>query len=325
MPSPDPPPPTSTTNTSTRFHPPTTTLLIYPATILLGCIFSILSPTANPPSSSSMTTTPPLAPSIATDLNTPTPPTLPINYFARKDNIFNLYFVKIGWFWTTLAVLLILVSQPAYTRAPVHRVRRTLQAGVRWVVATSVWYMITQWFFGPPIMDRGFVATGGGCQRIIPLVEGGKGGDGIGEGGVDMKTVVTAVACKSVGGAWRGGHDVSGHVFLLVVMVSVVVFEVVGAGRGWGGEDGEVKKDEGEKSEEVEGEGEVDGVRVWSGRFAWAVAGLGWWMLLMTAIWFHTWFEKVTGLLIALGTVYTIYILPQRVPAWRNVVGLPGV
>ncbi|PWY95789.1 hypothetical protein BO94DRAFT_600500, partial [Aspergillus sclerotioniger CBS 115572] len=270
-------------------------------------------PTPQPPPP---TPPPPPSPSIASDLNLPLPPPHPVNYFARKDNIFNLYFVKIGWFWTTLAVVLILVSQPAYThvRARIHRARRTVQVGLRWGCATIVWYAVTQWFFGPPIMDRGFVLTGGGCERVVPVVEN----EGV--EGVDMKTVVTAVACKSVGGAWRGGHDVSGHVFLLVVMVSMVVFEVVG-GRlqgGWGwrwggeGEDGEMV---------LVG----DGVRVWSVRFAWTVAGLGWWMLLMTAIWFHTWFEKVTGLLIALGTVYVIYILPRRVIEWRNVVGLPGV
>ncbi|RAL00973.1 putative inositol phospholipid biosynthesis protein Scs3 [Aspergillus ibericus CBS 121593] len=339
MPSPDPtppppasPPPTTNNRSHHHHHPPSTLLLIYPATLLLGCIFSILSPTAKP-IPLPLPPTPPLAPSIATDLNTPTPlpPTIPINYFARKDNIFNLYFVKIGWFWTTLTLLCLLLSQPAYTRAPIHRARRTLQAGIRWAIATSVWYIITQWFFGPPIMDRGFVMTGGGCERVVPLVEGAIRNEGAGDE-VDFKTVVTAVACKSVGGAWRGGHDVSGHVFLLVVMVSVVVFEVVGAGRrdfrggiGEGKKGGEDEDEKGDRDEVGEGEGEMDGVRDWSGRLAWMVAGLGWWMLLMTAIWFHTWFEKVTGLLIALGTVYTIYILPRRVPEWRNVVGLPGV
>ncbi|OOF97408.1 hypothetical protein ASPCADRAFT_206237, partial [Aspergillus carbonarius ITEM 5010] len=247
MPSPDPsppsPPPPPPSQPTTQFHPPTTSLLIYPATLLLGCLFSILSPTAQHPLAETSSTAPtaPLAPSIASDLNLPLPPPHPVNYFARKDNIFNLYFVKFGWFWTTLAVLLILVSQPAYThsRARVHRTRRTIQAGLRWGCATLMWYFITQWFFGPAIMDRGFVATGGGCQRVVPFVER-EGVEGIQEGEVDLKTVVTAVACKSVGGAWRGGHDVSGHVFLLVVAVSVVVFEMVGAKGGDRSEDGVV-------------------------------------------------------------------------------------
>lgn len=32
-----------------------------------------------------------------------------------------------------------------------------------------------------------------------------------------------------------------------------------------------------------------------------------------------------SGLAIALGTVYTIYYLPRKVPQWRDIVGIPGV
>ncbi len=34
----------------------------------------------------------------------------------------------------------------------------------------------------------------------------------------------------------------------------------------------------------------------YAGRFAAAVVALSWWMILMTAIYFHTWFEKVRRL-----------------------------
>ena len=37
-----------------------------------------------------------------------------------------------------------------------------------------------------------------------------------------------------------------------------------------------------------------DGLQVWALRFVLGVTGLGWWMLFMTAIWFHTWLEKVS-------------------------------
>ncbi|PYH88667.1 hypothetical protein BO71DRAFT_453932 [Aspergillus ellipticus CBS 707.79] len=302
MPSPDPP--TTTTTTSPPpppprpFHPPTTALLIYPITLLIGSLFSVLSPTAQGTRSG-----PP--DSIASPR--------PVNYFARKDNIFNIYFVKIGWLWTTLALAILILSQPAYTATrSTLRPRRSAQALLRYALATSVWYLTTQWFFGPPVIDRSFVLTGGHCERVVPQAEADPAA-------VDAKTLFTAVACKSAGGAWTGGHDVSGHVFLLVLATSAVVFELVGAAQGYGYGYGL-----GGESGEREG-AELLGLRVWGARFAWAVAGLGWWMLLMTAIWFHTWFEKLTGLLIALGTVYTIYILPRKVIPWRNVVGLPGV
>ncbi|PHH68728.1 hypothetical protein CDD83_5998 [Cordyceps sp. RAO-2017] len=40
-------------------------------------------------------------------------------------------------------------------------------------------------------------------------------------------------------------------------------------------------------------------------------------MLLMTAIYFHTWFEKFTGLVTALLGWYAIYIVPRFVPPLR--------
>jgi hypothetical protein len=60
-------------------------------------------------------------------------------------------------------------------------------------------------------------------------------------------------------------------------------------------------------------------------RGAVVVLGLSWWMLLMTAAYFHTWFEKFTGLVVAFGSIYTVYFLPRAIPALRQVVGMPGV
>ncbi|KAK3899530.1 hypothetical protein C8A05DRAFT_36858, partial [Staphylotrichum tortipilum] len=76
-------------------------------------------------------------------------------------------------------------------------------------------------------------------------------------------------------------------------------------------------------------EGEVGGrvleVLGHGGRMAAVVVGLSAWMLLMTAIYFHTWFEKLTGLLFALAGLYVTYILPRWVPALRGAIGLPGI
>jgi len=60
-------------------------------------------------------------------------------------------------------------------------------------------------------------------------------------------------------------------------------------------------------------------------KFALAVAALMWWMLLMTAAYFHTWFEKFTGLLVAFSGLWVVYFLPRGVPAVRAVLGMPGV
>ncbi|KAE8149637.1 inositol phospholipid synthesis and fat-storage-inducing TM-domain-containing protein [Aspergillus avenaceus] len=297
MPSPDKPPST------TRLQPPTAALLIYPATLIIGSLFSVLSPTAqgtrDPPSSHAS----PLAPGIAADVNLPQHP---VNYFARKDNVFNVYFVKVGWLWLTAAFASLAFTQSPYTTSSSQQPRRIGQALIRYTLATLVWYLTTQWFFGPAIIDRSFVITGGKCEQIIPKAEAGS---------TKLHTLLTATACKSAGGAWRGGHDVSGHVFMLVLATSILAFETIGV----------VKNALGVENGEKDDEPVSSDMRKWSVRFVSAVAGLSWWMLLMTAIWFHTWFEKLTGLMVALGTVYTIYILPRRVVPWRDIVGVPGV
>jgi len=62
--------------------------------------------------------------------------------------------------------------------------------------------------------------------------------------------------------------------------------------------------------------------RLWTKYFVWTIIGLDIWMLLMTAIWFHTWLEKLSGLLISGLSIWVVYYLPALSPAWRNVVGL---
>lgn len=60
-------------------------------------------------------------------------------------------------------------------------------------------------------------------------------------------------------------------------------------------------------------------------KFAIGVVGLMWWMLLMTAAYFHTWFEKFTGLLVAFSGLWIVYFLPRGAPGLRAVLGMPGV
>ncbi|KAI9934275.1 hypothetical protein ASPWEDRAFT_50044 [Aspergillus wentii DTO 134E9] len=287
--------------------PPTAVLLLYPITLLVGSLFSIISPTAQGSRDRPHEHVDALAAS------TPNP----VNYFARKNNIFNLYFVKIGWLWTTLAFASLLVSQKAYTAPSSQRSRRVAQTALRYSLATAVWYLTTQWFFGPPIIDRGFVVTGGKCERAVQKVLAPDTPVS------SLETLFTASACKAAGGVWAGGHDVSGHVFMLVLATAMLGFEV------WGVVMNGAEAIENGGKEKKDGEGEDEGeqgvLSVWSLRFAGGVAGLGWWMLFMTSIWFHTWLEKWTGLSIALGTLYIIYILPRTVAPWRDIVGTPGV
>lgn len=292
-------------------------LAVYPGTLLLGSISSSLHPASRnaPYIPHSQSYDPAQAPS----------------YFAKKSNVFNVYFVKIGWFWTTLAFFFLIFShsslgpswRPAITR---HR----LQAGIRYLCITAVWIAVTQWFFGPPIIDRSFRWTGGQCE----IVYGDSAYDEIKREEMgEVREALTHAACKAMKGRWTGGHDISGHVFLLILGSAMLWLELLPA----------VLKMEGlrearrimttgglirsatieAQTDEIQvGEPKELGIGI---KVALGVAGLSWWMLLMTAAYFHTWFEKLTGLMVAFSTIYVVYFLPRAVPALRQLVGMPGV
>lgn len=171
--------------------------------------------------------------------------------------------------------------------------RRT-RAALRWVLVTAWWVLVTQWCFGPAIIDRGFRFTGGKCEVAQEAVV---------EGTADKGDVFTAAACKAAGGRWSGGHDISGHVFLLVLgsyfLIQEVGWVVYRAGFGGGREERCVAMHDGAvKGAGVEAEKSGAGVDERAlgagGKFALGVVALCLWMLLMTAIYFHTWFEKVS-------------------------------
>jgi len=188
---------------------------------------------------------------------------------------------------------------------------------------TLWWIFVTQWFFGPAIIDRGFTLTGGQCD-LVEMAEAGR---------VDMddtRQFVTGVACKAVGGTWKGGHDISGHVFLLV-LGSMFLFEevlhVVYRSAKNKQERTVYMMDGAVKSAEIEARREVDGNGQWTlgSKVVLGVGGLSLYMLLMTAAYFHTWFEKFTGLLVALSGIFVVYFLPRVIPTLRGVIGMPGI
>jgi hypothetical protein len=256
---------------------------LFPLMLVFGTIFSVVSPEirASPydPVSQSHAQDASLAPS----------------YFARKSNIFNVFFVKRGWGWTTFAFVFFLLTHPTAGAPGLIPTPQRVRAGLRWALVTTWWFFVTQWFFGAPIIDRGFRWTGGRCElarREVIMGDDPSVGD-----------FVTAVACKSAGGRWKGGHDISGHVFLLVLGTGFLLQEVgwpLLRWTGWAREERCVVMPDGAiKSASVEAETSAGdgtnraGLGI-SAQTAIAVMGLNVWMLLMTAIYFHTWFEKVS-------------------------------
>ncbi|KAF7879591.1 hypothetical protein EAF04_000786 [Stromatinia cepivora] len=290
-------------------------LSIYPTTLLLGSIFSILSPDVR-------------ASEYNAALQSHPPSTAP-SYFAKKSNIFNQWFVKKGWAWISASYFFFLLTHPSTGPPGVPTLTpRRLRGFLRYAVVTTWWVFITQWFFGPPIIDRGFIMTGGQCDMV----------DAAEKGKVDMdntRQFLTGVACKAVGGKWKGGHDISGHVFLLVLgsmFLFQEVLHVVLRSSGMKEErtivmgDGAIKSADVEAPPQNEAEGlNQDGWLGLSVRIILGVAGLSLFMLAMTAMYFHTWFEKLTGLIVAFGGVFVVFWLPRLNPTVRSVLGMPGI
>ena len=189
---------------------------------------------------------------------------------------------------------------------------------------------MTQWFFGPPIIDRSFTWTGGQCE----IIYGDNAYDQMKRAEMgEVREAFTHAACKSIGGQWKGGHDISGHVFLLILGSAMLWLELLPAVlRMEGLREARRIMTTGGLIRSATIEAQTDDIQVGEPKelgigiqVALAVAGLSWWMLLMTAAYFHTWFEKLTGLMVAFGTIYVVYFLPRAVPALRQVVGMPGV
>ncbi|KAI1173329.1 inositol phospholipid synthesis and fat-storage-inducing TM-domain-containing protein [Nemania sp. FL0916] len=305
-------------------------LAIYPAVLVFGALFAVLSPETRgaPYDAIRQAHVQAHAPS----------------YFARKDNLFNVLFVKRGWLWITVAFAAFVGTHPALRSIPSSNGndnvagnsvgsgsggRRLPRAAVRWVLVTAWWFLVTQWCFGAPLIDRGFRFTGGRCDVALGAVVAGV---------ADREDLLTAAACRAAGGNWSGGHDISGHVFLLVLgscfLVQEVGWVILSAAShakitgGWGDDRAVVMHDDAVKGAAVESErmpAPHERHLGLGGKFALGIVGLSLWMLLMTAVYFHTWFEKFTGLLVASMGIYAVYILPRWIPSLRAIVGLPGI
>ena len=239
-------------------------LILYPTILSLGSLFSAISPGLR-----SISTGDAFAPS----------------YFAHKSNIFNVYFVKVGWAWTTLAFILFVFLSPG-TGPSQHPTltRQRWQALVRLGALTLWWIAISQWFFGPAVMDRSFRLTGGTCEFSILELDSQREFANL--------EPLTEVACKRHGGRWRGGHDISGHAFLLVLSSAALIMEaqpLLRMNSRW-------RQDHVDSTGQGPTKGVNGNAQDWRPEvlILVAVVLLDLWMLLMTAIYFHTLSEKVT-------------------------------
>lgn len=111
---------------------------------------------------------------------------LPRSYLSYTKNVFNVYFVKLGWGWTwTLLSVLVLMSSAILTSGNVILIIRHY---IRLIVATIAWFLWVNFF-----------------ERIEHLSGSCKGETRHG----------TKYTCHKHGYFWDG-FDISGHTFLLI-------------------------------------------------------------------------------------------------------------
>ncbi|KAI8967305.1 Fat storage-inducing transmembrane protein [Mycotypha africana] len=209
----------------------------------------------------------------------------PRSYFSSKHNIFNQYFVKIGWFWVTLAYFAYLWIVP-FQRSPPARKRQVLTSGLlRYVFVTAYWYAMTQWLLGPSLIDRVFVWTGGRCMSLLQDVEHA----------AKLNAVSHPHVCRNLGGRWTGGHDVSGHCVLLI-HASLFLWEEL----SWLFYDARPFLQWKRQTENRASYFVVLGNL--------ALLALWWWMLLMTGVYFHGRMEIVSGILFGILGWVILYL-----------------
>ena len=118
------------------------------------------------------------------------------NYFSRKSNVFNQYFVKLGWGWTLgLCAPFVAMTSLVYTGCNLRYVAKHL---VRLAIATAFWFSITSIF-------EHIDARTGVCR---------------------LKSLPTKRECTAAKHEWTNSIDLSGHTFLLVYCVLIMLEEV---------------------------------------------------------------------------------------------------
>ena len=277
-----------------RFSSPMSTITFNPAKIALGTVGFVLSAGTlySVLNSTYLDTSDPLLAHLPHPLQS-------TDYFANKSNPLNTIFIKKAWGWTSGAFALLYVASPAHIRSW----NRLFQ----YVVVTLAWLAFTGWFFGPPLIERAVVASGGQCVVTVPVtgevidvpIEYCYAKSSLSPTThptlfTSLATDFTATAPWSARPRLRKGHDVSGHVFLLTMSILFLTDQITHSLRS---------------------------ATLWTKAHNWAVTAnvvlIAIWVFATytTAVYFHTPFEKLTGfrtlLLFRTGAVLTHRSFPS--------------
>lgn len=119
----------------------------------------------------------------------------PKTYFSRSDNLFNLYFVKIGWGWTLLLILPFQVMTSIVLCCG-DRKKMLTNHLPRILIATFFWFFWTKLF---NVIETSY----GRCTA---------------------KGFISKSSCLRAGHLWNG-FDISGHAFILIHSSLVLIEE----------------------------------------------------------------------------------------------------
>lgn len=209
----------------------------------------------------------------------------PETIFSRRGNPVNKYLVKLSWLWT-LMFLIPAVSISSVLYSGLLSYRGVLRHMGRVVVGHVTWYCTT-W--------------------LIHRVDNGLGACSVGD-------IKTAKSCVTSGHEWIG-FDISGHTFMLSYCVFLITEESFNISKVvWGRYEDALSREQ----RVLEKRGDLERwLRKLYHASGYLVEGLQWYalalvliwtfMLLTTALYYHTFLEKLIGSLIAVGAWYISY------------------
>ncbi|XP_072169400.1 acyl-coenzyme A diphosphatase FITM2-like [Diadema setosum] len=204
------------------------------------------------------------------------------SYFSNKRNVLNQKFVKWSWGWTLcfMTPYLILLSWARFPGQIIPAVRSLLRLAV----------LTASWYFWVEIVMFHVHENTGTCS-------------------IDPKTHSASLACRQAGGVWDG-FDISGHSFLLVLIILTIHEELAPF---WQHHESQGVKFvfPNRSSTEME-EHPILSVVFKLGLYATTIVislmqSLSVIMVIATSLYFHTMSHKVLGTAIALLTWFATY------------------
>ena len=197
---------------------------------------------------------------------------LPQSYLSNKRNVFNVYFVKLGWGWTLLLLIpFISLTASVHTSFNPTAMLKHLS---RMAVGTFAWYFWVNLFVY--------------IEEITGICEG-------------EETLSSKVTCRLQGFHWDC-FDISGHAFLLTYS-ALVISEEIQVKRWWSTEQRNTRGTTWSDRTHAFFSPLVELLFICIS----LLLVLWEFMLIFTTVYFHTVHQKVLGAFVALFTWYVTY------------------